>query len=147
MAKLYPGTYSPFLNNYDDIRNLYHVLHRTEQITGVPITDDEWQDVKRSARVVYRRPAHDPIGKPLTDAWRTFSDDNGETGIDYRILRDDPNDPWTHEELTEYMHDSEVYYGRGYHDFDCSGDHFTYGWTYKRTPAGIVLLHHWGTDI
>ena len=147
MAKLYPGIYSPFLSNYDDIRLLYKSLHTAAEKYGPALTEEDLREARRSARVVYRRPVHDPFSKPLADAWRTRSNDNGETGTDYRILREDPNDPWTDEELTEYMHDSEVYYGRGRHDFDCSGERFTYSWTYTRTPAGIVLLHHWGTDI
>lgn len=147
MSNLYTGTYSPWLHCYDDVRSLYKTLRRTEEITGRPISKEEWEDVRRSARIVYRRPAHDPICKPLTEAWRTFSNDDGETGTDYRILRETPEDPWSDEELTKYMHDSEVFYGRGRHDFDCSGDRFTYSWSYTRTPAGIVLLHHWGTDI
>lgn len=147
MSKLYPGIYSPWLKSYNDIRDMYTSMRKIAQTIGQPLTQEDYDEMRRSARVVYRQPARDCLKKPLTEAWRTFSDDNGETGTDYRILREDPEDPWTDEELEEYMHDSDVYYGRGRHDFDCSGDRFTYSWSYNRTPAGIVMLHHWGTDI
>lgn len=147
MAKLYPGIYSPWLSNYKDIRNLYASMHRTAQIAGRPLTAEDYAEIRRSARVVYRRPVHDPLLHPLTSAWRTRYDGDGETGIDYRILPEDPDHPMTDDEIEEYMHDSDVYYGRGFHDFDCSGDRFTWSWSYTRTPAGVVLIHHWTIDI
>ena len=147
MAKLYPGTYSPWLHNYNDIRTLYTSLRRTAQITGRPLTAEDYAEIHRSARVVYRRPVYDPLQRSLTEAWRTTYTDDGETGIDYRILPEDPGSPMTDDEIAEYMYDSDVYYGRGRHDFDCSGERFTRFWTYARTPAGIVLIHHWGIDI
>lgn len=147
MARLYTGIYSPWLKSYDDVRDLYASIKQTGRLAGRPLTADDYDEIRRSARVVYRKPARDPLAKPLTQAWRTRSDDNGETGTDYRILRDDPADPWTDEEIEKYMHDSDVYYGRGRHDYDCSGERFTRSWSFTRTPAGIVLLHHWGIDI
>lgn len=147
MSKLYPGIFSPWLKSYNDVRDMYASMHRTAQITGQPLTQDDYDEMRRSARVVYRRPAYDPLQRPLTDGWRTHSDDNGESGTDYRILREYPDQPWTDDEIEEYVLDSEVYYGRGRYDFDCSGERFTRSWDYRRTPAGIVLLHYWETDI
>ena len=147
MGKIYPGIYSPWLKSYDDVRNLYADMHRTEQITGHPLTADDYAEMRRSARVVYRVPARDPLKNPLAAGWRTHSDDGGETGVDYRILRDIPEDPWTAEDIERYVYESEVYLGRGRHDFDCSGERFTRSWDYRYTPAGIVLFHYWETDI
>ena len=144
MANRYPGIYSPFLHNYDDIRLLYKSIHEIEQRHG-PCWD--WHEVQVSARVVYRRPFRDPLAVPITKGWRTYSDDNGETGTDYRILLEDPADPWTDEQIEQYMLDSDVYCGRGRHDFDCSGDRFTRSWHFHRTPIGIVLFHDWAIDI
>ena len=146
MARIHPGTYSPFLHNYDDVRTLYKSFRKIEKEHG-PLPQETWEDVRRSARVVYRQPAHDPLRNPLIAGWRTHSDDNGETGVDYRLLRDYPDDPWTAEDIERYVYESEVYLGRGRHDFDCSGERFTRFWNYRYTLAGIVLFHYWATDI
>ena len=147
MAKLYPGIYSPWLKSYDDVREMYRTMPRAAQIAGKPLTQEDYDEMRRSARVVYRQPAHDPLRNPLIAGWRTHYDDNGETGVDYRLLRDYPDDPWTAEDIERYVYESEVYLGRGRYDFDCSGERFTRSWDYRYTPAGIVLLHYWGTDI
>lgn len=146
MSKLYPGIYSPWLNSYNDVRDMYTSMNKTAKMIGRPLTQEDYDEMRRSARIVYRKPAYDRLQKSLTEDWRTHSDD-GIDGIDYRILREYPDDPWTDDEIKEYMYDSEVYYGRGHYDFDCSGERFTRSWDYRRTPAGIVLLHYWATDI
>ena len=88
----------------------------------------------------------DPLSVSLRDGWRSHSSD-GESGTDYRILPEDPADPWTYEELSEYMHDSPVFCGHGYGPHDCTGRRYTLYWDYTRTPAGVVLIHQWGTDV
>lgn len=144
-SKLYPGTYSPWLETYNDVRNLYRSFRHTESVIGRPLPDDVWRDLRRSARVVYRKPARDPLAAPITEDWRSLliADGIDAWGMDYRILPEDPDDPYTEAELTEYMHDSRVWCGSSRYDFDCTGEKLTRTWHWRRTPAGIALFHEW----
>lgn len=147
MSKLYPGTYSPFVHNYNDIRNLYKYMRAVEKCTGKSLQQSDWDDVRRSCRTVYRRKFMDPLGKPLTKAWRTRFDDDGEGGTDYCIVPEDPEHPMTDEEIAQYLYDSPVYCGRVRSPYDCSGERFTWSWSYTHTPSGVALIHRWGIDI
>lgn len=89
----------------------------------------------------------DPLSVPLSEGWRTVLRYDGESGTDYRILPEYPDDPWTDEELDEYIEDSPVYCGPVRSPYDCSGQRFTWYTAHRRTPAGIVLIHAWSYDI
>lgn len=145
MSKLYPGIYSPFLHSYESIRDLYKSMHRTEDLTGRKLTAEDYAEIRRSARVVYRQPARDPLAKPMTDGWRHILDRDGidAEGRDYRIIPEDPDHPMTDEQIAEYLYESEVYCGPSRYDFDCTGERLTWGWHYTRTPAGIAIIHEW----
>ena len=147
MKAKYTGTFSPWLKTYDDVKILYESLHHTEEITGRPLPPETWDDARHSARVVYRRPFSDPLASSLRQDWRHAIDRDGESGTDYIILPDDPADPWTDEEIAHYLYESPVYSGRPRHEWDCTGERFTWGWSYTRTPAGIALIHKWSIDV
>lgn len=130
--------------------NLFRNMPRRDAwklFLALPHDRETVHDFRRSEHNRDRYSGPDPLAVPLLFAWRTFSDDNGETGTDFRLLRDYPDDPWTDNEIREYIEDSPVYCGRISSPYDCTGQRFTRWISFSRTPAGIALFHHWGTDI
>ena len=90
----------------------------------------------------------DPLQKPLTEDWRTYVDDRGidASGYDYRIKKVENPDEWTDDDIEEYIM-CEVGYPPICGPYDCTGKRFTMWTSFKRTPAGIVMIHRWGTDL
>lgn len=86
----------------------------------------------------------DPLEKPLTEAFRTLYDEEGGYK-EYGILPEDGT-PTTDDEIREYIEDN-IKLPPIYSPFDCTGRHFTRWVDYKRTPAGIAIIHSVGMDI
>ena len=127
------------------VREMYGILDMWNKIHasyGTPTDPDAVREFRRARNA---RMGDDPLRKPLTAGWRSRLEHDGidACGKDYRILPEDPNDPWTDAELTEYMHNSDVYCGSSRYDFDCTGERLTFGWHYTHTPAGVALIHDW----
>lgn len=86
----------------------------------------------------------DPLAAPITEAFRTRYDDDGGR-VEYGILPEDGTET-TDEEIREYLHDC-VALPHINSPYDCTGQPFTRWIDYKRTPAGIVVIHSIGLDI
>jgi len=88
----------------------------------------------------------DPLGKSLLEGWRTYSDDNGETGYDFRILPVSNPNNWSDDEIREYIM-CEVGYPPICSPYDCTGKRFTRWVSFNVQKCGIVMIHAWGLDI
>lgn len=139
------ANYHPKLHSYEEIRLAYQIIRNALDVIPAASLPEIMHNIRIAARNVYRQPVRDPLAVPLSEGWRSFND--GETGTDYRLLPDNPDDPYTDDQIREYIEDSDVYYGRINSPYDCTGRRFTRWIDWKRTPAGIVLLHSWGLDI
>lgn len=100
----------------------------------------------RKARDMAALDHEDPLARPISEGWRCYSRD-GIEGYHYMIMPDIPADPWTDDEIRDYIENSPVYYGHINSPYDCTGKRHTQWCYFNRTPAGIVLIHAWGTDI
>ena len=87
----------------------------------------------------------DPLEKPLTEEFRVRYDEDGEGSIEYGILPEDGTET-TDEEIREYIRDY-VELPEINSPYDCTGKRFTRWVDYKRTPAGIVIIHAIGLDV
>lgn len=87
----------------------------------------------------------DPLAKPMTgNCWRTIASEDGESGYDFRISKEALD--WEDLEIEETMED-QVGCSPINSPYDCTGRRFT-AWThFSRTPAGVVMIHHWGLDV
>ena len=89
----------------------------------------------------------DPLAKPMSDGWRGLMDDEcGENGYDFRILPVEDADKWSDEAIEEYIM-CEVGYPPICSPYDCTGKRFTMWTSWKKVPAGIVMIHRWGLDV
>lgn len=138
-------------SNLQDIKKTYAIIKETEndvefqQNRFYPtLMKDLWKSFKLGARKVYNSYCYDQLSASIMDSWRCVSADGGETGYDYTII---PDEGQTDEEIAEYMHDSIVYCGHPNSPYDCTGERVTLWWSFKRTPAGITLIHAWGIDV
>ena len=87
----------------------------------------------------------DPLEKPLTVEFRARYDEDGEGCREYGILPEDGTET-TDEEIREYIRDY-IELPEINSPYDCTGKRFTRWVDYKRTPAGIVIIHAIGLDI
>lgn len=85
----------------------------------------------------------DRLEKSISEDWRTLIVNDGEGGVDYIIFQDDGE---SDEEIQEYV-DEEVGYAPINSPYDCTGRPFTWDKHWKRTPAGIVVIHRWAIDV
>lgn len=94
----------------------------------------------------------DPLSVPLRNnvkAWRTVSADHGESCADFIIIPDTWGELWetdpdsVTEDIEQFVHDT-VYCYSGY-DYP-TGKVITLRWSYKRTPAGVAIIHERGID-
>lgn len=86
----------------------------------------------------------DPLVKPITEDWRrVYSDEYGEDGYDFRILK---AEGWTDEEIEDYIM-SEVGYPPICSPYDCTGKRFTSWTSWSKQPCGIVMIHSFGLDV
>ena len=83
----------------------------------------------------------DQLAHPLTEAWRHGGD--GESGWDYIII---PDNGQSNVEIEEFI-ETEVGYPPIISPYDCTGKRFTWCKTWRRTPVGIAVTHHWSVDI
>lgn len=120
-------------------------IREARKAMGIDFQDDQLTRAVRYCVARHDECHPDPLARPLTKGWRSVLDHDGidASGKDFRLLPEDPDDPWTDDEITEYVHDSEVYCGPSRYDFDCTGEKLTWGWHYTRTPAGIAIIHEW----
>ena len=87
----------------------------------------------------------DPLEKPLTKEFRVRYDEDGEGCKEYGILPEDGTET-TDDEIREYIKDY-IELPPINSPYDCTGKRFTRWVDYKRTPAGIVIIHATGLDI
>ena len=87
----------------------------------------------------------DPFEKPLTKEFRVRYDEDGEGCKEYGILPEDGTET-TDEEIREYIKDY-IELPPINSPYDCTGKRFTRWVDYKRTPAGIVIIHATGLDV
>lgn len=141
------ANYHPVLHSYNEIRLAYQFFNNAKDVIPPESVPEVLHSIRIAARNVYRRPVYDPLRVPLTGGWRHVYDDDYEGGKHFCLLPDRPEDPYTDDEIREYIEDSDVYYGRVNSPYDCTGKRFTRWISWKRTPAGIALIHSWGLDI
>lgn len=79
----------------------------------------------------------------MEEEWRHIVAEDGEHGADYIIFKDCGE---TDDEIQEYV-DNEIGYPPINSPYDCTGKPFTYDKHWKRTPAGIVIVHRWALDV
>lgn len=87
----------------------------------------------------------DPLEKPLTKEFRTRYDEDGDGCKEYGILPEDGTET-TDDEIREYIKDY-IELPPINSPYDCTGKHFTRWVDFKRTPAGIVIIHSIGLDV
>lgn len=86
----------------------------------------------------------DPLEKSLmAEEWRHYVREDGEGGADYIIFKDCGE---TDDEIQKYV-DEEIGYPPINSPYDCTGQRFTWDKHWKRTPAGIVIVHRWALDV
>ena len=85
----------------------------------------------------------DVLKKPLTDEWRYRNDESGEYGIEYAIIQYEGQ---TREEIEDWLEEN-VAYPPICEPYDCTGKRFTCHIHWSITPAGVVVIHHWGLDV
>ena len=108
-------------------------------------------NLKKTERAFYKS-FTDPLAIPVTNnvrKWRTISTD-GESATDFIIIPDKWADLWGTEKENEAYEDIEsfVFETVGYispYDFS-TGKEITLYWSFKRTNAGIAIVHKRGID-
>lgn len=137
------------MSRYDDMKDKFGLL----KIIREMLTKGE-TDPRKSQAVVHRirdeidvLQRTDPLAKPLTRKWRHYIREDREGGADYVILAYYGQ---TDAEIQKYV-DEEVGYppirSPFYSPYDCTGQRFTWDKHWKRTPAGIVIVHRWALDV
>ena len=144
------------MSRYDRIKDLYDIFREIEKIVAShePKNPERAMEIRKKYRTEIREELKkinryyiDPLEKPLTDGWRHQIDEEyGEDGTDYRILPVENADDWTDEEIEDYIM-SEVGYPPINSPYDCTGKRFTAWTSWKKQPAGIIMIHHWGLDV
>lgn len=97
-------------------------------------------EIRREIKALY---SEDPLALPMTEEWRHQFSRDGELGVDYKIYPD----IWKNDEEIQSFVDENIGYTPYYSQYDCTGRPFTYDKYWKRTPAGIVIIHRWGLDV
>lgn len=136
-----------YFRSYKEVKSTYATCKEVQRVSDPlckKFSEEMWKEFKTSARRFYHRPRLDPLAESIRGSWRTHMDADGEYGYDYTII---PDRGETDEEIKEFMYDSPVYLGRSNSPYDCTGKAFTRWWSFKRTPAGIALIHAWGIDV
>ena len=108
-------------------------------------------NLKKAERIFYKS-FTDSLAIPVTNnvrKWRTISTD-GESATDFIIIPDKWTDLWGTENEYEAYEDIEnfVFETVGYkssYDFP-TGQQITFYWSFKRTKAGIAIVHERGID-
>ena len=109
-------------------------------------TDEQKKYIRKCLREI-DRDFPDPLAKSIREGWRSIYEDKfGESGTDFRIMPVEDGDDWTDEEIEEYIMD-EVGCPPINSPYDCTGKKFTWYVDFKRTPAGIVMIHSWSVDV
>ncbi len=143
---MYNGFYTN-VHSYGDIIFIRSIDNAIEERYGQKTPEWMLFDRKRAERAVYRRYtrkfSHDPFSVPLCNnhkQWRTVSDNDGETCIDFIII---PDNGHTDEEIEDFVHDTVYCYSA--YDFP-TGRMITTFFSYSRVPCGIAIIHHRGID-
>ena len=139
----------------DSFRAIYEEMITLKNIILEHSTIKDPVELQKSMRDVIRKyrdrlnriNAHrvDPLEKPLTKEFRVRYDEDGEGCKEYGILPEDGTET-TDEEIREYIKDY-IELPPINSPYDCTGKRFTRWVDYKRTPAGIVIIHATGLDI
>ena len=144
------------LRRYEEIKSLIEVENEIKKFATengkteiIPEIHQKYTERIREKLRYIDRNYIDPLGKPITEKWRTIVPDKEDiaiSGYDYCVkVVDDPDD-WTDEEIEEFIMD-EVGYPPICEPWDCTGKRFTRWCSWNRQPIGIVMIHAWGTDL
>lgn len=104
-------------------------------------------DFKKDCREFYRYVMKyhvDPLSVPILNdkkVWRTVSTDNGESCTDFIII---PDKGQTDEDIEDFVH-TTVYCPKYSYDYS-TGRVVTFGFSYRRIKAGILVIHERGID-
>lgn len=141
---------------YEVLRDKIELMHDIEELIKAKCDATQRNEVHRRYVKQVRdyikeidREFVDPLAKPITDGWRTVIDDPDDIaleGYDYRILDVKNADEWDDQFIEDYIM-SEVGYPPICSPYDCTGKRFTSYVSFSRQPAGIVMIHRWGTDL
>lgn len=142
------------MSRNDHIRSLYHYMNDSVSFVLNNSTCTDPVKLRKSMQKLVRyyrdqiksyyleRP--DRLAKPLTEDSRFRYDDDGEGYTEYLIL---PEDGYTSdEEIRDYL-DEYVKLPEICSPYDCTGKCFTMWISWKRTKAGIAVVHRVGLDV
>lgn len=134
------------MSRYDRLRTEYEKLKWAKDEIPQSVRNKSVQEFVRMTR----RSIHgltnalkDRLAQSISEEWRTLIMNDGEGGVDYIILEDNGE---SDAEIQEYV-DEEVGYAPINSPYDCTGRPFTWDKHWKRTPAGIVVIHRWAIDV
>ena len=141
--------------NHDYERSLYELMIGMKEIVMKHSTIKDPVERQKSLQnlihhhreELHRINAHrvDPLAKPLTEEFRFRYDEDGEGCKEYGILTEFGEET-TDEEIREYIRDY-IELPEINSPYDCTGKRFTCWVDYKRTPAGVAIVHVTGLDV
>lgn len=134
------------MGKHNELREIYEFINMVRTAlakTGHTIPGD-WLHEQRERIASINRHRIDPLSKPLTQEFRTIFDEEGGY-TEYGIVEEDGTET-TDEEIEEYI-ERCIKLPEINSPYDCTGQHFTRWVDYKRTPAGIAIVHSVGMDI
>lgn len=149
---LYSGIFDS-IRTYNDIKSYYNMSKRLEKKCKIFGSVPVLMDFKTACRNVYNDDYNDQLSVPVLNnekAWRTVSDDAGDTSTDFIIIPDKWENLWGTEDEGKIWDDIEefIYTSVGYksgYDFP-TGQMITLRWGFHRTPSGVAIWHDRGID-
>ena len=134
------------MGKHNELREIYEFINMVREAlaeSGKSIPGD-WLHEQRARIASINRHRIDPLAKPMTQEFRTLFDEEGGY-TEYGIVEEDGTET-TDEEIEEYI-EKCIKLQEINSPYDCTGQHFTRWVDYKRTPAGIAIVHSVGMDI
>ena len=130
------------MSRYDRLRTEYEELKWINEVITQPLRNELVRKTRQRIHGLTDA-LKDRLAQSISEEWRTLIVNDGEGGVDYIILEDNGE---SDAEIQEYV-DEEVGYAPINSPYDCTGRPFTWDKHWKRTPAGIVVIHRWAIDV
>lgn len=133
------------MSRYDKLRYEYEELQWLKDVLPTIRNQKAQERVRMTRQRIHglTDALKDRLEKSISEDWRTLINEDGEGGVDYIIFEDNGE---SDAEIQEYV-DDEVGYAPINSPYDCTGRPSTWDKHWKRTPAGIVVIHRWAIDV